>query len=243
MAGSGYKVFTAGDVLTAADVQGHLQDQAVMRFADSTARATSIGTANFTEGMVSYLDNTNQVEYYNGSTWGSIAPVSNSGLTLLNTTSFSGVSSVSLPNDTFSSSYVNYQILIRCTRNTSADQLTARLRASGSDNSTSNYYFGGINVDSSGAGQTFIKGDPGTSMRIGGYGTQQSLIVMTLCSPFATDETAYTAQSGLGFGTNEGNMNSIGGYFNGTTSFDSMTVLSTEVNGMSGTVSCYGWSE
>jgi hypothetical protein len=136
MAGLGYKSFSAGDVLTAAQVQGYLQDQAVMRFADSTARASAIGTANFTEGMISYLDNTNQVEYYSGSTWASIAPVSTQGLTLLNTTSFSGVSSQSI-NNVFSTTYDNYfiQIVITACSATNAVS-TMRLRVAGADSST-----------------------------------------------------------------------------------------------------------
>ncbi len=57
MAGLGRKVFTAGEVLTAANVQDYLQDQAVMVFAGSAARGSAIGTA--TEGMVSYLTDNN----------------------------------------------------------------------------------------------------------------------------------------------------------------------------------------
>ena len=87
--GSGYKAFTAGEVLTASDVNNYLMEQSVMVFADSTARASTIGTANFEEGMVSYLEDSDTVEVYDGSAWGGIAPVSNQGLTLLNTTSFS----------------------------------------------------------------------------------------------------------------------------------------------------------
>jgi hypothetical protein len=89
--GSGYRTFTAGEVLTASNVQDYLMDQSVMVFADSTARATNIGTANFEEGMVSYLEDSDTVEVYDGSAWASIAPTTNQGLTLINTTSFSGV--------------------------------------------------------------------------------------------------------------------------------------------------------
>ena len=137
MAGLGYKSFSAGDVLTAAQVQGYLQDQAVMRFADSTARASAIGTANFTEGMVSYLDDTDQIEYYSGSSWASIAPVSTQGLTLLNTTSFSAVASQSL-NDIFSATYRNYRILSRFSFSAGAT-ISLRLRVSGTDASGANY--------------------------------------------------------------------------------------------------------
>ena len=67
MAGLGRKVFEANEVLTAADVNGYLMDQAIMRFANSASRTTVIGTP--TEGMFSYLDDTNQLEVYNGSAW------------------------------------------------------------------------------------------------------------------------------------------------------------------------------
>lgn len=67
MAGEGRKVFSDGEVLSAADVNDYLMDQAVMRFADSAARSSAIGTP--TEGMVSYLDDTNDVEVYDGSQW------------------------------------------------------------------------------------------------------------------------------------------------------------------------------
>ena len=68
MAGAGYKAFADGDVLTAAQVQTFLQDQAVMRFADSSARTSGLGTA-VAEGMVSYLQDTDAVEVYDGSAW------------------------------------------------------------------------------------------------------------------------------------------------------------------------------
>ena len=61
------KTFTAGDVLTASDVNTFLMDQMIMTFADSTARSSAIGTA--TEGMVTYLANTNTFEYSNGTAY------------------------------------------------------------------------------------------------------------------------------------------------------------------------------
>ena len=67
MAGLGRKVFSAGDVLTAAQVQGYLQDQAVMVFSGTAARATAISSPS--EGMFTYLTDTNALQYYDGSTW------------------------------------------------------------------------------------------------------------------------------------------------------------------------------
>ena len=67
MAGLGRKVWSAGDVLAAADLQGYVQDQVVMVFDDATARSSAIGTP--TEGMATSLKDTNTPELYNGSTW------------------------------------------------------------------------------------------------------------------------------------------------------------------------------
>jgi hypothetical protein len=71
MAGLGRKTFAQEEILRAADVNGYLMDQSVMRFADSAARGSAIGTA-VAEGMVSYLDDANAVEVYDGSDWKSV---------------------------------------------------------------------------------------------------------------------------------------------------------------------------
>jgi hypothetical protein len=68
-----FKDFAAGDVLTAADVDDFLMRQTVMTFDDSTARGTALGTAVITEGMVTYLKDTNTLEYYNGSSWEAVS--------------------------------------------------------------------------------------------------------------------------------------------------------------------------
>ena len=71
MAGAGYKLFNTGDVLTAAQVNTYLQEQTVMVFANSTARTTALSGV-LAEGMMSYLQDTNAVEVYNGTAWTSV---------------------------------------------------------------------------------------------------------------------------------------------------------------------------
>lgn len=71
MAGAGKRTFIAGEVLTAAQVNDYLMDQAVMRFSGSAARAASITAP--TEGMVTYLDDANRLEIYDGSAWQRVA--------------------------------------------------------------------------------------------------------------------------------------------------------------------------
>lgn len=72
MAGAGYKLFTTGSVLTAADVNTYLNEQTVMVFNNATARTTALSGV-LAEGMVSYLKDTNAVEVYDGSAWVGVA--------------------------------------------------------------------------------------------------------------------------------------------------------------------------
>lgn len=73
MAGLGKKTFTAGEVLRAADVNSYLMDQSVMRFAGTAARGSAIGSA-VSEGMVSWLNDLNQIQAYDGSAWQQVYP-------------------------------------------------------------------------------------------------------------------------------------------------------------------------
>jgi hypothetical protein len=67
MAGLGRKVFTAGEVLAAADVNGFLADQVVMVFDDAAARSSAIPEPS--EGMVAYTKDDNALSFYSGSVW------------------------------------------------------------------------------------------------------------------------------------------------------------------------------
>ena len=69
---SGRKVWAADEVLTAQDLQDYIQDQVVFVYANASAR--SAGILAPTEGMVSYLQDTNALEVFNGSAWVDISP-------------------------------------------------------------------------------------------------------------------------------------------------------------------------
>ena len=68
MAGLGRRTWTAGEVATAANIQSYLQDQVVQVYAGTAARSSALGTA-VSEGMVSYLTDTNALQYYDGAAW------------------------------------------------------------------------------------------------------------------------------------------------------------------------------
>ena len=85
-AGLGFKTFTTGEVLTAADTNGYLM-QGVLVFASSAARASAITSPQ--EGQYSYLKDTDALEYYTGSAWVG-APVGD--ITAVTTAAGSGLS-------------------------------------------------------------------------------------------------------------------------------------------------------
>jgi hypothetical protein len=61
------QVFDAGEVLSATDVNNFLMNQMVMTFAGTAARGSAI--ASPTEGMLTYLEDTNTFQYYNGTSF------------------------------------------------------------------------------------------------------------------------------------------------------------------------------
>lgn len=64
MAGLGRKIFNAGDILTAAQVQGFLQDQTIMVFANQAARDVAIPVPS--KGMFVFLNDVDTLFLYDG---------------------------------------------------------------------------------------------------------------------------------------------------------------------------------
>jgi len=163
------------------------------------------------------------------------------GMVLLNTTSFSAVSSQSI-SDVFSTTYDNYHLIMNFT--SSADVLTTwRLRVSGADNSTSNYnshmsqssstantYAG---AGSASATSWFLTSSLGTTSVKG--------MNINLLNPFATANTLFNgtySYSGTG-GAAAYNGGHIFGGFAATTSFTGFSLIPASGT-ITGTISVYG---
>lgn len=65
-AGSGFKTFNTGDVLSASDVNGYLM-QGIWVFANATARDAAVTSPQ--EGNSCYLKDTDVIQVYSGSSW------------------------------------------------------------------------------------------------------------------------------------------------------------------------------
>jgi hypothetical protein len=66
------RTFAIGEVLTAQNINTFLMDQAVMTFADSSARSSAIGTP--VEGMLTYLEDSSAYEYFDGAAYATLVP-------------------------------------------------------------------------------------------------------------------------------------------------------------------------
>ena len=163
---------------------------------------------------------------------------STSGLTKIASASFSSVSSVSFANSTFTSTYKDYVIEIDFTNCSSNLIIQGRFRASGSDDTNSNYFsmlgFAGNQADVTNANANIM-----TLGYINSGGNTVNLS-LTVTDPQLTEKTKVTAQ-GMSLSSDYIHVvSSYGGHlFNGTTSFDSMSIIASTGN-FTGRYAIYG---
>ncbi len=238
MAGLGRRVFAAGEVLTAGNVMGYLQDQAVMNFAGTAARGSAVGTA-VAEGMVSYLADSNTVEVYDGANWkgvGGLVPIVaptvniSGGSAVANSSSVvsftaAGTAGVSL-NNVFSSRYANYRIVIDVPSASDNTSLQIRLRKNGADYSGTTYNFAGVASRSNGTQSGFV----GTTANawsvswINLAGSRPASGTLDLFSPFATTSHRMVSSFVGGDGTSMANINVGGNNVSGQSANDGITL-------------------
>ena len=162
------------------------------------------------------------------------------GLVLLNTTSFSAVSSISVPANTFTTTYDNYVALFQGSFATAAST-TLRLRSAGSDLSSALYRYAMHHV-STNADHLLTTGNTQTSGQIVTTNLNRHTAEITFFNPFLTAKTQFDVQFGsgrdatvfasAGYGTNE---------YDATTSVDAFTLIFSQSG--TGTVSVYGFNK
>jgi hypothetical protein len=231
------KVFTAGEVLAAADVNEFLGDQAVMTFAGTAARGSAIPSP--VEGMVAYLEDTNLYTAYNGG-WNSLGSLSGAGLVHIKTATVSGATSVSL-NNVFSSAYKSYKIIIEGLRN-GRGAVEIRLR-SGTDASGANYGNTVVLRDSGALLSGYTLTD--TAIALGNFNSDhESICVIDIANPFNAARTAFlshTTEIGVISAANAQIYYAYSGAHHLANSYDGFTFLSGA--NITATIKVYGYKE
>jgi hypothetical protein len=237
-----YKVFTNGSVLNASEINDNLMNQSVMVFSNSTARAAAL-TAPL-EGMLTWLQDVNRYESYNGSAWVALGV---SGLEFITSQTFNGAASASFGSDAspiFSSTYDNYRIIINYNSSTDAERtISLRLRANTTDLSSASYR---IMNQGFTAGNTSINNfaTTATSSIISPeafYSGQLNPIVLDLFYPSTSNGAKFLSGSNVA-STGAANYGSrIASLISSSTSFNGFTLLNSSGNFVNSTVAVYGY--
>jgi hypothetical protein len=163
-----------------------------------------------------------------------------SGLTLINTTSFSGVSSVSLATNSFTTAYDNYMLNITFDLTTGTNaELLFKGRTAGSDISTANYNLQQLGV--SGTGATPFRLTGATNGKLALIDSLNPNIVSALLfSPKLTAKTVVITNT---FSPNGGaRYEDLKNLFNATDSFDSITFYPSSST-ITGKALLYGFNQ
>jgi hypothetical protein len=142
-----YKVFTNGSTLQASEVNDNLMKQAVATFSNAAARTAAITSP--VEGQVTYLEDVDRYDHWNGSAWRS--PF---GLVPLNTTTITSATTVNV-NNVFSSRFDTYKIFLNLTSTIGTPIVFMRMRVGGVDSTVTQYFRGSLIVGNLGS-QAFV---------------------------------------------------------------------------------------
>lgn len=130
--------YTAGEILTAANLS--VTNSGIPVFATTVTRDAAFGGTGektLAEGQFAYIEATNTTQYYDGAAWQTLGV--NPGLIYITGASFSAVSSVSLPNSSFTSTYKNFRLLFSVTASSAIPDIIFRFRTSGTDDANNMY--------------------------------------------------------------------------------------------------------
>jgi hypothetical protein len=238
--------FVTSQVLTA-DQMNQSARTGVPVFADSTARDAAFGGTGektLAEGQLAYLEDTNVVQYYDGSSWATVGPSTAGGLVFVTGATFTTATTVSLPDSTFTSTYRNYKVIFQITGVTADADFSLRLRASGADNTTSNYDYGFTGRGSAG-GTGAENGIVQTAFDLSESDTNARYYLdMDVLAPQVAAVTIVSAQYGyLNKANTEWFGMSGGGVFRATTAFDALTFISSVASSITGIYRVYGYAD
>lgn len=176
--------------------------------------------------------------------WATPAAAS-SGLNLISTTAITGASTYSF-NSCFTSTYTNYLVILNSTTNVQFNNIYMRMRASGTDNTSSQYKWAGyyqpflstasINAQNS-------NGLVGDGLRLGSFGGANGFTHVQVYSPQASEVTSSVAFNTNNYGTNDGYTSQAISAMSVATSYDGFTIYASSAGNFAGSVSIYGYGK
>jgi hypothetical protein len=224
------KVFTAGEVLAASDVNNFLMNQTVMSFSGTATRESSIPTP--VEGMYTHLEDTDSLQFWNGSAW-----INGFGMNLITAQTIgSAVASVVVPN-VFSAAYDNYRVIISGGSASSAiNNINLQI-----GNAVTGYY--GSRIQQVIAGTITGQGQSNTtSLEITRYSALigNPVSIIDIITPFLPVRTGIIA-TGIFMDTTNGATRLSTGFLNNINSYTDFTLLASAGTITGGTVYVYGY--
>ena len=209
------------------------RDLASSTLVPSTVSATELG---YVDGVTSAIQTQVDSKLGTSTAASTYQTKAANGLVLLSTANFSGVPSVALPANTFSSTYTNYHVKVIVTTTANAT-VSARLRASGSDISTANYDTRGFYVGFSST-LTRVVTTSATGWDLISLNTNKAVLNFEMSQP---NVAAFKINFAKMYSSSSGDMVDYCIPFSTTTVADSMTVYANTGN-ISGSISCYGYN-
>lgn len=234
--------YVDGQVLEASRL--NVTNSGIPVFATTTTRDAAFGGTGekvLGEGQFAYIEASNTTQYYDGAAWQNVGA---SGLVYITGATFTTVSSVSLPDNTFSSTYRNYLVHIAITANsTDSTAFNIRMRASGTDTTTAYYGVCSGNSVNSGTYDGTYRQNNASAFNPGILRTTDiadQSYSLTFFNPQIAANTMYS-------GTAVATLGDYGGAFLtgtqvSTTQFDSLSFYPT-AGTITGTYRVYGYSE
>jgi hypothetical protein len=232
-------VYTAGEVLTAADL--NITNSGIPVFASTVERDAAFGGTGektLAEGQFAYLETGNVTQYYDGATWQSVGTTP--GLVCVKAeTAFSGASSVTADN-VFTSTYTNYMIKFRYTTNNTV-QPSFKLRASGTSAST-NYNYQYINGNASSVSAAGATAQTSANFAIYTNGDFKAAATLELFSPQIAEATNFTSLNAWSPASYSGLNVYYAGNHSTATAYDGIEFL-VSAGTMTGAYTIYGYSK
>lgn len=228
-------VYTAGEVLTAADM--NITNSGIPVFATTVTRDAAFGGAGektLAEGQFAYIEATNTTQYYDGAAWQTVGTTP--GLVCVKAeTAFSGASSVTA-DSVFTSTYTNYVLMFNYTTSTT-NFPQIKLRVGGVSASTA--YTSQQMQGFSGSVTTNAR-SAATSFEFAYYGNAtREAAVVNIMGPQLAQATQFVVGGGALGGALVQN---IYGLHTTATAYDGIEIL-VATGTMTGTYAIYGYSK